>query len=555
MAKKRISKDAGVNRRKVIKTGLLAAGTVLLAGNPATAQQIHSTNYNSQDYGGTTNSPATTPFVDELPMMPVALPVSTLNPAPNPAAFQRYNEFLPQKFYDISVAEAQHFFHRDLPPSPVWGYNGIYPGPTFYARYGEPILTRFRNNLPANSVGFGMPSIIAHLHNAHTASESDGFPLDFYESGQFKDHHYPNIYAGYDAIPPQGDPREALGTLFYHDHRLDFTAPNVYKGLSGFYLLFDERDSGNENDTNPNAFRLPSGDFDVPLMFADKRFDAGGQLFFDQFDLNGFIGDKFTVNGKIQPFFKAARRKYRFRLLNAGPSRFYEFFLSNNQSFIQISNDGNLLPNPITRTSIRLGVGERADVIVDFTNASIGTQIFLQNRLKQTSGRGPSTYSAIESPGTSILRFDVDRDAFDNSRIPATLRVLPPVNTAEAVMTRTWSFENRNGAWTVNGRLFDPNRVDASVRRNTAEIWVLRNEFRDWSHPIHIHFEEFQILSRNGRAVPVDEKSRKDVVRLAPGDEVKVFLRFRDFTGRYIMHCHNLIHEDHAMMIRFDIVP
>ena len=122
-------------------------------------------------------------------------------------------------------------------------------------------------------------------------------------------------------------------------------------------------------------------------------------------------------------------------------------------------------------------------------------------------------------------------------------------------MTRTWSFENRNGAWTVNGRLFDPNRVDASVRRNTAEIWVLRNEFRDWSHPIHIHFEEFQILSRNGRAVPVDEKSRKDVVRLAPGDEVKVFLRFRDFTGRYIMHCHNLIHEDHAMMIRFDIVP
>ena len=120
MAKKRMSKNGGMNRREVIKTGLLAAGVALLADKSVRAQQ-----FGGGSYGGGTNSPATTPFVDELPMMTVALPVSTLTPAPNPAAFQRYNEFLPQKFYDISVAEAQHFFHRDLPPSPVWGYNGI----------------------------------------------------------------------------------------------------------------------------------------------------------------------------------------------------------------------------------------------------------------------------------------------------------------------------------------------------------------------------------------------------------------------------------------------
>lgn len=239
--------------------------------------------------------------------------------------------------------------------------------------------------------------------------------------------------------------------------------------------------------------------------------------------------------------------------MNAGPARFYEFFLSNGQTFTQIANDGNLLPAPLTRTSIRLGVGERADVIVDFRNAQIGNQIFIQNRLQQTSGRGPQ--NRLESSGTSILRFDVDRDALDPSRIPTALRTLPPATLSESVTTRTWSFENRNGAWTVNGRLFDLNRVDATVKRGTAETWILRNEFRDWSHPIHIHFEEFQILSRNGRIPPVDEKARKDVVRLAPGDEVKVFIRFRDFIGRYIMPCHNLIHEDHAMMIRFDIVP
>lgn len=551
MSKTPRNEQSGLSRRELIQSGVVAGGTAFLLTQTVRARA----QFGGGGFGGSTDSPPTTPFVDELPIPPTVQPVQALNPAPQPAAHQRYDEFLPQRLYEISMTEALHSFHRDLPSSPVWGYDGIYPGPTFHARYDEPILVRFRNDLPANHVGFGIPSVITHLHNAHTASESDGFPLDFYEVGDYKDHHYPNILAGYDAFPPKGDAREALGTLFYHDHRVDFTAPNVYKGLSGFYLLFDERDTGDENDPNPNAFRLPSGEFDIPLLFADKRFTSAGQLFFDQFDVNGFIGDKFTVNGKIQPFFQVARRKYRFRLLNAGPARFYEFFLSNGQPFIQISNDGNLLPQPLIRTSIRLGVAERADVILDFTNAQIGDRIFIQNRLRQTSGRGPATRGAIESPGTSILRFDVDRDAPDSSRIPATLRSLPAANASEAVVTRTWNFENRNGAWAVNGRFFDGNRVDARVKQGTAEVWVLRNERRDWSHPIHIHFEEFQVLSRNGGTPPTDENARKDVVRLAPGDEVRVFLRFRDFVGSYIMHCHNLVHEDHAMMIRFDVVP
>ncbi|MBA2351375.1 MAG: multicopper oxidase domain-containing protein [Burkholderiales bacterium] len=157
-------------------------------------------------------SPQTVPFVDEMPIPPVAQPVSSLSPPPNTAAFQRYAEFPARKFYDISQSASQYSFHRDLPPSTIFGFNGIFPGPTFQARYDEPIIVRFRNNLPANHVGFGIPSVITHLHNAHIASESDGFPNDFYEVGQFKDHHYPNILAGYDAFPPRGDVREALGS-------------------------------------------------------------------------------------------------------------------------------------------------------------------------------------------------------------------------------------------------------------------------------------------------------------------------------------------------------
>lgn len=409
---------------------------------------------------------------------------------------------------------------------------------------------RFRNNLPANNVGFGSPETSIHLHNGHTASESDGFAGDFFPSGTFKDNHYPNVLAGFaDGLAPNGDPREALGTLWYHDHRVDFTAPNVYKGLAGFYFLFDNLDTGDET----TGLRLPSGAFDVPLLFADKRFDSTGQLFFNQFDLNGFVGDKFTVNGKIQPFLKVARRKYRFRMLDAGPSRFYEFILSNGQQFIQIANDGNLLPKPLSRSAIRIAPAERVDVILDFSSANIGDRIFLQNRLRQDNGRGPSSRN-LDTP-IPILRFDVDRDAADPSQIPATLRALPPVNTSQGVTTRTWRFQNRNGAWAINDKFFDVNRVDATIKRGTAEIWVFRNEFRDWSHPIHVHLEEFQILSRNGSAPPADEVARKDVVRLRQGEEVRVFIRFRDWLGKYMMHCHNSVHEDHAMMIRFDVVP
>jgi len=299
-----------LNRRQLFKTGIAAGGAALIVGRstPTDAQN--------------TGSPPTTAFVDELPIPAAAEPVRNLLPEPNPDAHQRYSEFRPQKFYEIPMAEALHSFHRDLPPTPIWGFNGTFPGPTFFERYDIPILVRFRNNLPANHVGFGIPSVITHLHNAHTASESDGFPLDFYETGQYRDHHYANVLAGYDGFPPRGDEREALGTLFYHDHRIDFTAQNVYKGLAGFYLLFDERDSGDETDPNPKAFGLPSGEFDIPLMFSDKRFTPDGELFYDPFDLNGFIGDKFTVNGKIQPFFRVATRKYTFRLLNAGPTGF-----------------------------------------------------------------------------------------------------------------------------------------------------------------------------------------------------------------------------------------
>ena len=175
---------------------------------------------------------------------------------------------------------------------------------------------------------------------------------------------------------------------WFHDHMHDFTAQNTYKGLVSLYTLFSDDinlDTGDET----TGLRLPSGEYDIPMVFADKVFDPRtGQLFFDLFNLDGILGDKDTVNGVIQPYLEVKRRKYRFRFLVGGPSRVYEFFLSNGQSFFQITSDGNLLPRPLTRRSMRLQVAERVDVIVDFSKAAIGEKIYLQNRLEQTGRPG-----------------------------------------------------------------------------------------------------------------------------------------------------------------------
>jgi FtsP/CotA-like multicopper oxidase with cupredoxin domain len=541
-----------LTRRELLKCGI---ATATLSGfSPRFARAD----------GTAVKTPITTqPFVEPLPFPAVKVPVGTgancrdslhnVGTQGNPGTFQFIErpDCAPSLAYEIAVQEGLHSFHPAIPPTKIFGYDGVFPGPTFHARYGEPIMVRFFNQLPKNHVGFGIPSIATHLHNGHTASESDGFPGNFHDSGVYWDHHYPNILNGFSSNPQATIANEAMSTLWYHDHRQDFTAQNVYAGLAGFYLLFDNMDCGDE--TNTSGFQLPSGEFDVPMVFGDKVFDGDGQAVFDFFNLDGILGDKFTVNGKVQPFLEVKPRKYRFRLLDAGPSRFYALSLSDGTPLIQISNDGNLLAAPIARPVLTFGVAERHDVIVDFSKYSAGDKVYLMNRAEQTDGRGPT--GKLLNPGTPLVEFRVmPFDKADVSRIPTTLRPLAPIDLSNVVQTRLWEFNRGNGQWTVNGKVYNGNEVRATVKCNTQEVWKFKNGGGGWSHPIHVHYEEYRSLSRNGRAsLPFED--RKDVAVLGPNEQVEVLFNFRDFHGSYVMHCHNVVHEDHAMMIRFDVVP
>jgi FtsP/CotA-like multicopper oxidase with cupredoxin domain len=668
---------------EILKLSLLASGAVLWSFH-AKAQ--------SHPTGGVfepPSPPVTNPFIEELRRMPIktALPggVSDLSLpenggfAPNGTvypqvtgkdvlttymnslerivALQQRNsgnnvQFPPKRFYVLRARQATHVFHPDPPydrGSIIWGYDGMFPGPTFISRYGEPILVRIVNGLyfdenanpttPVQQIpgGFGSPRISTHLHNGHTASESDGNPADFYPPNPvpaylpqypasirnliFRDHHYAMFRAGLDprvsADNPgpnkdDGDIAETLSTLWYHDHAMDHTAENVYKGLVGFHLFFDEIDSGNENDPSPKALRLPSGEFDIPLLFQDKRFDANGQLFLPRLDSDpppmlGVLGDRFTVNGQIQPKLTVLRRKYRFRLLNAGPSRFYQFFLTKDgkdQAFIQISNDESLLEKPYDippNEGVPIAVSERADVVIDFSRYTKGDKLFLVNRLvMQDEGFGPvveaGKYKILpEGEGDQILCFEVGGDAVDPSQVPNNLRKnphlpdftkLPSEDLKKLLNHREFRFgvDDATGAWAINERPFDQSPAGDTASSfhigcldtprsglpgealHDGEVWTIRNCVAGpspgpscvpgsaWAHPVHIHMEEFRILYRNGQAPLEPEQTKKDVLSLAPDEEVQVFLRFRDFYGKYPIHCHNVLHEDHEMMLRFDVV-
>lgn len=588
-----------LTRRELIKRGLLGTGLSMFPEFAPLRSRA------STVFDDPPSSPRTTPFVTPLPFPPAPNRVPSFYDDTHPVPAE-YAPFCGDAtlFYNLVAEPRMVSFHPELKPTPVWGYRDAsvpahqWPyafGPTFAGRpdfnkIGGGIIVRQSNNLPMNHRGFGVPYTTVHLHGGHHPAESDGFPTDLHNPdgsttkfvtapGDHFDHCYPLLDTGYldnhlgrSTEPP--DRSERPSTLWYHDHLLDFTAQNVYRGLVGLALMFDELDSGNETDTSPDALRLPGyPHYDIPLVLQDKRFNADGTLWFDTFDHDGFLGDKFLVNGAIQPFLDVKKRKYRFRLLNGSNARIYRLFFTNRDGaafpVTQIATEGGLLSRPITNVrSVLLSPAERVEVIVDFGDADLAREpaIFLENRLEQTDGRKPD---GTVSRGQRLMKFNLTGDivADDPSRYgreesdgSITLRHFEPIRreVLASATRRTFEFERSSGAWVINGRLAgELTRPRATVPCGVPEIWKLVNDSGGWWHPIHIHSEFMRVLTRRGGEPPLHERdgiAKKDTILLQGNDEVEVFVKFRDYPGPFVFHCHNLEHEDMAMMARFDVV-
>jgi len=564
-------------------------------------------------------------------------------------AHQRWDEFFPKVGYVMSLGQItpNSRFHPSFQaqdPNSVWSLgagrfaSGTLPLPLIKGRYGEPILTRIYNNLPINRAdngGFGRNETQLHFHNAHNGAESDGASNAHHFPGTFFDYLWGTTLARRDKINSQGtDPRasgpdgngglikvrgdfrEIQGSMWMHDHRFFFTAENVYKGNLGAINYYSGPDRGNEVLIDGVNLRLPSGrlldwgniDFDVNLIISDAATDQGGQLFFDIFATDGFLGDIPLVNFAYAPYFEVLPRKYRFRILNACMSRFIKLALADVStraiSFQFIANDGNLVVNPITLTQLdEQGIGERYDIVVDFSAFQIGSRVKLVNTLMmRDDGRGPKEALSLSEAlkGRSedpligpILEFrvvgqvasvdvagvvhrstDVDRSVVPNV-LTEQIPIVTPIRTRVVEFGRSGDGDSRgrNGECTpdceesatfpwsikVNGQAahtFNANRISLLVpKAGEVEHWTYVNGGGGWDHPIHLHFEEGVTIDRGGSAIPATERLvRKDVWRLRPSGRVTFQVQFGEFGGSYVNHCHNTVHEDSAMLQRVQLL-
>lgn len=535
-----------LSRRELIAFGLAAGGTSALTLRLDRPRGAFASGSDLPP------SPSLAPFVDPMPVPSILAPITPTAITPSPP------RALPGtlSFFTIEMREALQTFHRDLPATSIWGYNGVTPGPTIVGRAGVPSLVRFINRLPARDpVGIGLPIATIHRHGGFQAPEDDGYPADFFATGGSQDYLWPN---------PDID-----SNLWYHDHSLDITAENVYRGLAAGYVIFDRIDSlDGELDPDPTALRLPGrmvgGQrlYDVPIVLQDRQFDRRGSLVYDSFNHNGFIGDTFVVNGRVRPFFDVEPRKYRFRVLNGANARQFELVLRDGGTLrpfdYVIGTDDRLLEAPLADVeAFRIAPAERVQVVIDFSKYA-GREILLYNRLVQKEGRKPE---GVVEPGTAVLKFRVARGRVaDPSRVPASLRPIPLEDRPQTALARgvqvrrTFEWNRQGGAWAVNGELFDENRIDARPVEDEFEIWDLKAG-GGWEHPVHVHLTNFFIIRRDGSVPPLERGWKDTVVVGGKRGDASILVRFQGYTGKYVFHCHTIEHEDARMMTNLEVLP
>jgi FtsP/CotA-like multicopper oxidase with cupredoxin domain len=484
----------------------------------------------------------------ELPSA-VPLPPPFRVPLPIPAALKPISTSGGVDRYEITQREASAEILPDV-RTPLWTYNGTFPGPTIESRRGRPVTVTHRNELP-------VPTVV-HLHGGRTPAASDGYPTDLVLPAGRQEH---SMHMGHGSEHGMHDPRAVVTELtrdytfpldqrptllWYHDHRMDFTAPAIWRGLAGLHIIRDDAE---------DALGLPAGPRELPLMIADRAFAADGSLAYparphgpgvtDPY-LAGVLGDVILVNGAPWPVHEVDTARYRLRILNASNARHYELEAVTDDGqrldLVQIGADQGLLSAPVTHSRLPIAPAERYDLVIDFSGVPIGTRIRLLNRLG--SGRT-----------RDVLAFRVARKAADDSRIPPTLATdLPEWRRSDAARVRDFAFRAgrmpEGRGWLIGGLPFDPARADVTTHLGDIEVWRL---IADVHHPVHLHLVGFRVLSRGGRPPLAHDAGLKDTISLRPGESAEIITRFDGYRGRYLFHCHNAEHEDMGMMANLEI--
>ncbi len=444
----------------------------------------------------------------------------------------------------------------------VWQYSGkvtqgaagslqtipeSYLGPVIRLQRGQNLKLRFSNEIPDAS--------IVHWHGLTLPDTMDGHPRFAVSQGGVYDYSFQIL--------------NRAGTYWYHPHPDGRTGPQAYYGLAGLLIVSDAEEA---------ALGLPSGEYDLPLVIQDRSFDADNQWIYAADTMNGFFGDQVVVNGQAQREWIVEARPYRLRLLNGSNARIYKLAWADQTEFRVIAADGGLLEKPVQRGYLTLAPGERVEIWADFSAYQPGAEITLKSLpFTAAAGMGGMMGSSGLPNGAAldILKFRVEAASETPFAIlPERLSTpgfLAPQDALNANAPRQIVLA-MHMTGTLNGRSYVMDEVasDEIVRLGDLEIWEFFNTEAGMGmmggghpHPMHIHNVQFQVVERifEGQDRPAYEavsagfvdEGWKDTVLVWPGERVRVLVRFENFAGLYMYHCHNLEHEDGGMMRNYRI--
>lgn len=478
-------------------------------------------------------------------------------------------DFNPDVEIDLTAYQGESYIFRGN-PTKVWSYraslkrgpsdtiqtiDNSYLGPIFRFKKGDKVRVIFYNRIPQKT--------IVHWHGLHINELADGHPRFVIKEGEKFVYEF--------------EIKNRAGTYWFHPHPHGKTGPQVYRGLAGLLIVSDEEEK---------ALDLPSGEFDIPLVIQDRTFDRNNQLVYLSGGMmermTGFLGEQILVNGHPDLKLDIENSVYRLRILNGSNSRIYKLAWEDGSPLVVIGTDGGLLDYPMEKEYVMLGPAERLDVWVDFSKYRVGDEITLKSLsfsggnltgrggMMGMMGRGRRR-NISDGKEMEILKFKIVKERRGEiNTLPDKLSNLNFNSVDEAINInnpRRFVFAMNHMRPTINGRTFQMTKVakDEIVKLNTVEIWELVNGsggrgrmgggMMQMPHPVHIHGLQFQVLERTSSTTGWDtikdgfiDNGWKDTVLLMPGMRVKVLLKFEDYKGLFLYHCHNLEHEDLGMM-------
>jgi suppressor of ftsI/bilirubin oxidase len=431
-----------------------------------------------------------------------------------------------------------------------------YQNPILRVESGADFKVALVNELPE-------PTII-HWHGLRVPAKMDGAPASTIPPGSVFEYDF--------------KVRNRGGTYWYHTHAHNLTAKQAYNGLASFFLVDDE-----DQRQLAQALDLKLGETDLPLVIQDKQFDAQGKLCYTpngQEAMMGWLGDIILANLTPNAYQTVTPRTYRLRILNGSNARIYRLaFLKGKErlSYTVIGTDGGLLERAQTVTEVFVGPAERLDVLFDAGQAQPGDDVFLKSlafdpmenegEAGSMPGMGESTSRLEMGAEFNILKLSVTAGERVAAKLPATLSQIVPIRT-EGAIKRNIQLSLKDMSFLINGRTFRMNEIAFDVKRGAKEIWSISNPKVGMPHPMHLHGFSFQVverlhsppqiaaLAKSGKGRTAGDLGWKDTVLVWPGETVRIAIDFsHDFPGdqTFMIHCHNLEHEDAGMMINYRV--